>query len=101
MTTTTTTTQPTDATMAVINASIALVSQLLPVAGTAIAGAKAIWLLAHPGKTSDDWLSALATDAATLTSEADHQLIADGWTRNPTTGEWTRLLSSTTAPSAT
>lgn len=83
----TTTTQPTSTTLAVINASIALVSELVPVAGAVIAGVKAIWLTQNPGKSEADWLAALHADSATLTTEADAQLLKDGWTRDAA-GKW-------------
>lgn len=67
-------------TLAVINSSIALVSALVPEVGILIAGVKAIWAAANPGKTDVEWIASLAASASTLTSAADAQLLKDGYT---------------------
>ena len=67
-------------TLSVINASIALVSELVPEVGVVIAGAKAIWMAANPGKSDADWIASLAAASSTLTSAADAQLLKDGYT---------------------
>jgi hypothetical protein len=76
----TTTSTPSNNTLAVINSSIALVSALVPEVGILIAGVKAIWFAANPGQSDAQWIASLATAAGTLTSAADQQLLKDGYT---------------------
>lgn len=66
--------------LAIVNNSLLLVSSLIPGAEALILGVKTIWLAANPGKTDADWVAGLATASTVLTTAADKQLIADGWT---------------------
>lgn len=75
--------------LAIVENSLSLVGQLVPGAEALIFGAKAIWLAANPGKTDQDWVAGLASAAGDLTTEADKQLIADGFVRDAVTGKWT------------
>ncbi len=80
-------TSPTLNTLAVINASIGLVSVLVPEVGALIVGLKTIWLAANPGKSDADWVAGLAVASSTLTNAADAQLLQDGYVLQPD-GTW-------------
>lgn len=74
-------------TLAVVNASIALVSTLLPEVAALVLGLKTIWTRENPGKTEADWIASLTDASAQLTSEADAQLVSDGYTKDAA-GNW-------------
>ena len=75
--------------LATINASIALVSVVMPEVGALILGMKTIWMAANPGKTEADYFTALATKSVALTSQADAQLIKDGYVQDGA-GNWSK-----------
>jgi hypothetical protein len=70
-----------------VSGAIALVSAIIPEAGIVIAGIRAAFGAANPGKTEDDFINELAGSAAALTFAADAQLVADGYVRQPD-GTW-------------
>ena len=82
-------TTPTPAELAVLNASIALVSSVIPEVGALVLGLKTIWLAANPGKTEVDWISGLGSASAALTSQADAQLLKDGYVQDAA-GNWAK-----------
>lgn len=77
----------TQQTLDVINASISLVSSLIPGVEALVIGLKTIWLAKNPTKTEAEWIASLASDSAQLTTEADAQLAKDGYVKGPD-GEW-------------
>lgn len=88
------TTSPTSTnTLAVLNASIVLVATVMPEVGALVLGLKTIWLAANPGKTDTDWIAGLAAASGQLTSDADAQLLADGYVRDPNTGDWKKAVA--------
>lgn len=72
--------------LAVLNAAIALVSTVMPEVGALVMGLKMIWQKKNPGKTDADFFADLLTASDQLVSDADAQLIADGFTR--VNGKW-------------
>lgn len=74
-------------TLDVINASLALVSSVLPEVGALVLGLKTIWLSKNPARTEAEWIAGLADASAQLTSEADAQLLKDGYVQDAD-GKW-------------
>ena len=75
--------------LAVVTNSITLVSAVIPEVGALVLGLKTIWMAANPGKTEADWISGLGTASAALTSQADAQLMKDGYVR-AADGSWSK-----------
>ncbi len=80
--------------LAVLNASIGVVSAAIPEVGALIVGLKAIWIAANPGKSDADWVATVGNASGSLLSTADAQLTADGFVRDPVTGKWTHPPSA-------
>ncbi len=74
--------------LAIITNAIGLVSTVMPEVGALVFGLKTIWLAKNPGKTESDWILGLGSASAQLTSDADAQLLKDGYVRDAATGEW-------------
>lgn len=72
--------------LAVLSAAISLVSTVVPEVGALMMGLKMIWQKKNPDKTEADYLADLLNVSDQLVSDADTQLIADGFTR--VGGKW-------------